>query len=129
MRNQGAEGQQMLFEGVTADGTMLSDMEQCRDAEFSKESRELEKVAGIPEASMASVCSSPRLARSEDVHILAKAGTAARRNLELDGGMPNSDSFSHEQCSVVVNGFQQLGIILGSCEEERSFILDNLCSV
>jgi len=103
--------------GATADGMHLTE----NHAENSMESnKRMERAAMIPEATMPHVRSSPRLSKSKDEHTLIRAEErAAKKNLELPGGMPRTEPCSSLLFDVASSNLQQLGINFGSGENDR----------
>ena len=82
--------------------------------------KKIERAAMIPEAIMPHVRSSPRLAKSKDENTMIRADErAAKKNLELSGGMPHTDPCSSLRFGVASSNLQQLGINFGSCENDR----------
>jgi hypothetical protein len=84
----------------------------------------LEKVAAVLEANLGQVRSSPRLQHLRDEHTLAKAeGRAAKKNLELRGGMLSSNPLVSIDKSFELDCLQQIGI---TCGESDQCKLDNI---
>jgi hypothetical protein len=90
----------------------------------------IREAAAVPEASKLQVRSSPRLQRSKDENVMAKAEErAAKRNLEFSGGTPHSPSLLSVNNSNSSFLMQQIGINLGNNSQDRDlnfqFALDN----
>jgi hypothetical protein len=80
-------------------------------------------AAAVSEAKM-QVRASPRLQRSRDEHILAKAeGRIARKNLEFNEGIPCPTSLISVNKDLALNCLQQIGLNLGesSLEKDNNF--------
>jgi hypothetical protein len=90
----------------------------------------IREATAVPEASKLQVRSSPRLQRSKDENVMAKAEErAAKRNLEFSGGTPHSPSLLSVNNSNSSFLMQQIGINLGNNSQDRDlnflFALDN----
>jgi hypothetical protein len=87
----------------------------------------VKEAANVPEANKGQIRASPRLQRSRDEHVLAKAKErAVRKNLEFDGGNPSSPSLFFVSSDLALHYLQQLGLNLGSSELDQD---NNLCSL
>jgi hypothetical protein len=83
----------------------------------------VQEAAAVSEAKM-QVRASPRLQRSRDEHILAKAeGRIARRNLEFNEGIPCPTSLISVNKDLALSCLQQIGLNLGesSLEKDNNF--------
>jgi hypothetical protein len=75
---------------------------------------ELQVVAAVPDASKVQVRARPRLQRSREEHVLAKAEVrVARKNLEFNEGNPCPTSLLSVNKDLAMNYLQQIGLNLG----------------
>jgi hypothetical protein len=111
------EGEQ---EGI-ADGVL---------SEMGKEGEVHNKIllaAAVPNASKVQVRASPRLQRSRDEHVLAKAEErVAKKNLEFSGGNSHSNSLITVSRDIAMDCLQQIGINLGESSNDRDNNLQSL---
>jgi hypothetical protein len=106
---------EVLGDGVTSRGDM--------EVEVGDRVRE---EAAISEA-LVQVRSSPRLQRSKDEHVLAKAEErVARKNLEFNEGNPCSSSLLSVNKDLALDCLQQIGINLGVSSVEKDYNFYNL---
>jgi hypothetical protein len=85
---------------------------------------ELQVVAAVPDASKVQVRARPRLQRSREEHVLAKAEVrVARKNLEFNEGNPCPTSLLSVNKDLAMNYLQQIGLNLGesSLEKDNNF--------
>jgi hypothetical protein len=91
------------------------------------EQNELQLGAEVPDASKMQVRASPRLQRSRDEHVLAKAEErVAKKNLEFSGGNSHSNSLITVNRDIAMNCLQQIGINLGESDKDRDNNLQSL---
>jgi hypothetical protein len=87
-------------------------------------------AAGVPEATKAQIRASPRLQRSKDEHILAKAEErVAKRNLELSEGISSFAPLFSVNRDLAMTCLQQLRINLGDSSVEKDKNLFDLLGV
>jgi hypothetical protein len=88
-----------------------------------EEQERVQGAAGIKQQ----VRASPRLQRSRDEHILAKAEErVAKKNLEFQKGNPCSTSLLSVNKDLALNCLQQIGLNLGKSSLEKEFNYFNL---
>jgi hypothetical protein len=100
-----AEGEEMQIDGKLPDGVQYVADQGGSKGNVSK--TKIDEAARIPEMA-ANVRSSPRLAGARNEHTLIKAGERmAKRNLELDEGMPSNTSDFSLSTNVAAHNLQQ----------------------
>jgi hypothetical protein len=88
----------------------------------------LKEAATIPEASKQQVRASPRLQRSKDEHILAKAEERiATKNLEFNEGNPCSTSLCSVNKDLALECLQNIRIDLGVSSVEKETLTYVTC--
>jgi purine-nucleoside phosphorylase len=117
----GEEEDGQLQKEVLGDGGMSGgDME----VEMGDRVRE---AAAVSKAIKVQVRTSPRLQRSKDEHILAKAEErVAKKNLEFNEGNPCSTSLFSVNKDLALDCLQNIGINLGVFSVEKDINLYNL---
>jgi hypothetical protein len=84
----------------------------------------MEKVVVVLKTNLGQIWSSPQLQLLREEHTLAKAERrAAKKNLELGGGMLSSNSLLFIDKNLSLDYFQQLGISCGVSDQNK---LDNV---
>jgi hypothetical protein len=82
--------------------------------------KKLEEAAAVQGANKQQVRASPRLQRSKDEHVLAKAqGRAARKNLEFHGDNPRPISLLSVNRDKTLEYMQEIGVNFGSSSMDR----------
>jgi hypothetical protein len=133
--NKAAEGvlDELVDKVLGEEDNGQQDKEGQEDGELSGGGTKVEmgdrvlEAASVTEASKMQVRASPRLQRSRDEHILAKAEErVARKNLEFNEGNPCHTSLLSVNRDLALNCLQQIGFNLGKSSLEKDNNLDSL---